>query len=207
VVTADGGHDAGWVERGINHLWMAPAVSQFECKEGTPRDEYRSELAFIGSWQGGYHSEWKHRAALVRWLERTHPDRVKFWPRRGAPGVRGRELRDIIASTDIVIGDSCLAGGITHYWSDRVPETLGRGGFLLHPEVEGFAYEDGVELATWHAFDWDDLAGKIDYYLANPDRRAHIARTGRAFVLAHETYTHRMDGLIDYLYAEEYLVP
>ena len=39
------------------------------------------------------------------------------------------------------------------YLSDRLPELIGRGGFLLHPYVDGVTdgtvFTDGEHLATW----------------------------------------------------------
>lgn len=203
VVTADGGHDREWVDAGVNHRWMPPGVSEFECGGGTFREELASPVAFVGSWQGGYHQEWGHRDQLVSFLQR-HKGACAFWPRRGEHAVRGERLRDLYASVGVFVGDSCLAGGVSNYWSDRVPEALGRGGFLLHPTVDGLGdhFTDGEHLRTWRAFDWDALAWLIDYYVANPDEAQAIGRAGREHVLKTATYTVRMRQLVDLLHAE-----
>lgn len=205
LVTADGGHDAEWQAAGVNHHWMPPAVSEFECAPGHRRLEFTSPVAFVGSWQGGYHPEHEHRQQLVRWLERNRTD-VQFWPKPGQSAVRGEALRDLYASVDVVVGDSCFAGKIARYHSDRIPETLGRGGFLLHPVVDGVTdgtlYTDQEHLRTWRVGDWDALKWLIDHYVAHPDEARSIARKGREHVLANHTYTHRMTALIDLLRAE-----
>lgn len=201
VITADGGHDDEFAAAGVNHRWMPPGVSADECHPGRPTDEFRSDLAFVGSWRPGYHEEWTHRPALIRWLRDTYGDRVKFWPVEGQPAIRGAALRDLYASTKVLIGDSCLAGGATRYWSDRIPETLGRGGFLLHPEVEGLDehFTPGQHLDTWPLFDWDALAAKIDHYLTQDEERSAIAAQGRSHVLEHHTYTVRARQILDLL--------
>jgi hypothetical protein len=205
LVTADGGHDDRWVDAGINHRWMPPAVSEFECEPGVERGEFCSPVAFVGSWDGGYHAEHQHREQLVRWLQKRRPD-CQFWPKPRQHAVRGEALRDLYASVGVVVGDSCFAGQIVNYHSDRIPETVGRGGFLLHPAVEGVTdgtlYTDGEHLRTWRVGDWEALHYLIDHYLAHPDEARQIARQGRRHVLEHHTYTVRMRQLVDLLRTE-----
>lgn len=202
VVTADGGHDDRWAEAQVNHRYMPPGVSEFECQPGTPRDGYRASLAFVGSWQG-YHPEHPHRAQLVDFLKARG---CRFWPRPGEHAVRDEALRDLYASTVVNVGDSCFAGRVRSYFSDRVPETLGRGGFLLHPHVDrvtdGTLYTDGEHLRCWQAGDWDELGRLIDHYTAHPDEARAIGEKGRAHVLAEHTYTVRMRQLLELLKVE-----
>jgi hypothetical protein len=196
VVTADGGHDAEFEAAGINHVWMPPAVSAAECVPGHFDPEYASQLAFVGSWQGGYHAEWAHRSDLVAHLKRRG---ASFWPKPGEHAVRGEALRNLYASVDVLVGDSCLAGGATRYWSDRIPETVGRGGFLLHPDVDGLEehYKSGEHLVTWPLGDWPALDAAIDQAIADTDERKRIAAAGKAHVLEHHTYERRMVQLVD----------
>lgn len=209
MATADGGHQAEWAERGIDHRWFPPGVSEFECGGGTYNRRLASDVAFVGSWRPGYHAEWTHRPELIDFLRRTYRNRCRFW---GGPGrsMRGAALRDLYASTKVNVGDSCLVGGATAYLSDRVPETLGRGGFLMHPHVDGVTdgtlYTDGVHLVTWPLGDWGELRRLVDYYVVHDDERRAIAEAGRRHVLEHHTYTVRMRDLLDTLTAEG-LVP
>lgn len=206
IVTADGGHDDRWAEVGVRHRWLPPGVSEFECVPGSPRAEFRSPVAFVGSHQGGYHPEHQHRAQLVAHLRRRWGRRCRFWPAKNQPAVRGDRLRDLYASTVVNVGDSCFAGKIRNYHSDRIPETLGRGGFLLHPHVDGVTdgtlYTDGEHLRCWEAGDWRELDRLIDYYTARPGEARAIGEKGRQHVLAHHTYTHRMRQLLDLLRVE-----
>lgn len=193
VITADGGHDDLFEAVGVNHAWLPPAVSEGECVPGHYDAELASPIAFVGSWQGGYHHEWKHRQHLVDHLTRRG---AAFWPKPGEHAVRGERLRDLYASVDVLVGDSCLSGGATFYASDRIPETIGRGGFLIHPRVEGITdgtcYTEGEHLACWELGNWSELDDKIDYYLAHPEERRAIADAGRAHVLAGHTYEVRV---------------
>ncbi len=216
VITADGGHDEEWARLRINHRWLPPAVSAPECEPGTPQAEYRSDIAFVGSWQGGYHPEWKHRSDLVAFLRREFGDRVKFWPRPGEHAVRNEPLRNLYASVKVVVGDSCLAPAangrpMTQYISDRVPETIGRGGFLIHPHVDGVTdgslYTNGTHLRTWPLGDWSALRSLIRESLDDPDGRARITEAGRAHVIANHTYEVRVQQIIDILIEHSLLSP
>lgn len=215
LCTADGGHQAQWEAIGVNHVWFPPAVSKFECELGEVRREYHSDVCFVGSWRPGYHKEWTHRAKLVEFLTKLHRDSgldVKLWPLAGAPAVRGESLRDLYASSRVVVGDSCLVptadGPMTRYCSDRVPETLGRGGFLLHPDVEGITgsadggytmYEDREHLVTWPLNDFAALRSLIEEYAMDDRRRISIAQWGADHTYRHHTYHNRMERLFEEL--------
>ncbi len=210
VITADGGHNAEWAKNGTNHLWMPPAVLGEEAQIGERRADFVSDIAFVGSWQGGYHKEWAHRAQLVEKLKGKYRRRIQFWPKLGQHAVRGKDLQDLYASVDVVVGDSCLLNSPSRYSSDRVPETIGRGGFLLHPAVPGLIakhdgeragdetqYLSGEHLGTWEVGDWKGLFAKIDYWLENETERRSIAMEGRRHVLEHHTYEVRSRQIIE----------
>lgn len=202
VITADGGHADRWLDAGIRHHWMPPAVSLAECELGHRDEEMASPVAFVGNWQGDYHPEHRHRHELVRWLENNFRRDCAFWPKPGQHAVRGEALRNLYQSVDVLVGDSCFAGtGLARYWSDRVPESLGRGGFLIHPYVEGMG-EAGFgpgRMGIWTAGDWDALGHEIEWALANPDERKVQAAAGREHVMKHHTYERRMEQLVELL--------
>lgn len=204
VCTADGGHQEEWESIGVDHRWFPPAVSEFECVPGTFREEYAADIAFIGGWQQYGHPEAKHRPALVQWLQENYGDRVKFWPEPGQPAIREEKLRDVIASTKIIVGDSCIVDWENEccYWSDRIPETLGRGGFLIHPWVSGMEQQfsdGGLTFGNWPAWDWDALKSQLNFYLdsAMDENRQLMAKAGQEYVTENHTYTVRMKQLIE----------
>lgn len=209
VCTADGG--GPWDEAEVVHEWFPPAVLASECLPGTPREEYRSEIAFVGSWQGGYHAEWTHRPELIRFLRDRYRDRVRFWPRPGEHAVRGVDLRDLYASVDVVVGDSCLVpysdgSPVSRYCSDRIPETLGRGAAFLHPLVPGVVgpidplgpnsggpmWEADRHLVAWNAGDWEQLERAVEWLLESPAERRYLRDNGREHTLRYHTYETRM---------------
>ncbi len=190
-----------WAGAGVNHLWLPPGVYDAECRIGraNPR-RFPHRVVFVGS-HPYPHPEWRpYRDELLARLGAHLGRDFAIWPRARQP-VRGKALADLYASAEVVIGDSCLAGESNSYWSDRLPETMGRGGFLIHPEVAGMEdwYADGVDLATYPLGDFDALLGLVDEYLADPVTRGAIAAHGQATVLGRDTYRHRMATVLEVL--------
>lgn len=198
VFTADGGNDGRWADAGVNHRWLPPAIDRAEASV-VGRDDPRvaHDVIFVGS-VDTYHDEYPQRAELVDVLRRRYGRRF----RRYGPGgqvVRGRRLNDLYRSAKVVVGDSCFANDpdrrhrSVRYWSDRVPETIGRGGVLVHPTVPGLAgqYRPGDHVWLHDPGDWDQLCDLIDLLVDDPGLRERTREQGRAHVLAHHTWTHR----------------
>lgn len=192
VFTADGGNQERFRERGINHYWLPPAVVERDCYFGSPRPDLITEVAFVGS--ESYHPEYPQRGELIQWLRETYGDRFRrFAGDVDPPGtMRGADLNDLYASIKVVVGDSCFAGA-PYYWSDRVPETLGRGGFLIHPRVKGL---DIPGLVTHEPGDYEKLKKMIDYYLAHDKERTTMRNRGFDEVKAKHTYTNRLNKML-----------
>lgn len=212
LCTADGGHDDLWRAEGIEHVWFPPAVSRFECEPGEFVLDMAHDVNFVGSWQGGYHAEWGHRRQLVKHLQRNW--QAHMTPPPGKPTLRLQDLRNLYRSGRVFVGDSCLvprADGspATRYCSDRIPETLGRGGFLVHPHVEGITgfergelgsmYQDGEHLVAWQLGNWEQLDAWIEHYVNDDRARLEIADAGREHTLKLHTYSVRMTQLINLL--------
>lgn len=204
VFTADGFHDRHFEAAGVNHHWSLPAIADHNAVPGTPRPDYTSDIAFVGSWQGRYHREWQHRDDLVRFLRSAYGRRVTFWPPPGEPAVRGPDLADLYASVRLVVGDSCLAPSadgapMENYCSDRIPETLGRRGLLLHPHVAGVTdgpFVAGQHLLCWEPGDWNGLRAIIDLTLGDPVAADAIRHAGYEHVRERHTYARRLDAIL-----------
>jgi len=76
-----------------------------------------------------------------------------------------------------------------------VPETTGRGGFLLHPTVEGLA-EMHPHLRMWEAGFWGQLEGLIENALADDEDRARVAFACHQETIFNHTYEVRMEQLV-----------
>lgn len=137
VFTADGDPEtqAWFEEKGVNHHWLPPAISDDSCYLADPVFGHPAfgKVVFVGS--RGYHPEWPWRQALLEWLEKTYGDQFVHFDH--SSGMRGHKLNELYASAAVVVGDSCFADSRLRYWSDRFPETLGRGGRLVFPGVAG----------------------------------------------------------------------
>ena len=193
LFTADGGHDDFWKAHGINHYWSPPAILSDEAKRvGNYRRDYAADVGFVGNLRRYGHPEWgPYRLKLYNFLARTYRGRFKLWE----GGIRGQDLADLYASVKVLVGDSCLAGGATRYWSDRVPETLGRGGYLVHPYVLGLDAAHPL-LPMYRLEDFDALRSMIDVALEHDSDRQEIADSNREHVLANHTYEHRMKRVL-----------
>lgn len=83
-----------------------------------------------------------------------------------------------------------------HQASPRVFEALACGAFLLTDRQRDVLalFRDGEHLVTFA--DSADLKRKVAYYLEHPDERRRIAAAGRAEVLRHHTYAHRIQTML-----------
>lgn len=194
VFTADGSHQEEFKARGVNHYWLPPAVVERGCFKGEFQARYAAvDVAFVGS--RSYHSEYPFRERLIAWLEQTYGAGFRRINGDQPGGVlRESALNDFYASAKVVVGDCCFSG-MPKYWSDRAPETIGRGGFLIHPQVEGLNIPG---LVTFAPQNLNDLRERIDFYLDPVNEAERIARRDEAtaWVWKHETYTQRVQEML-----------
>jgi hypothetical protein len=88
---------------------------------------------------------------------------------------------------------------MTNYCSDRVFETIGRGGVLVHPHVEGITdgrmLTSGAHMMSWGLNDWDSLGGVLEALLSESTFREVLARTGHLHVKGCHTYRNRLESI------------
>ena len=221
IFTADGGSDAWYRSQGINHHYVKAGVVKRDCYIGNYREEYACDVAFVGAY--GYHPEYSYRPQLIDWLQDTYGERFRRYAGDTQYGtVRGSALNDVYASVKVVVGDTlCLGFNHPEYFSDRLFETTGRGGFLIFPfiegvqncfEIEGYSSKDAKEdkfftgnkfvqkeLETYTFNDFGGLKDKIDYYIAHEDERKSIANAGFERTKADHTYHNRVEEVFDIL--------
>jgi spore maturation protein CgeB len=175
-----------------------------EVYKADPNEDYTHDVVFVGGGKTYAHKEWPYRAQLATWLEDTYGDR---YAKYGYPEklVRGFELNKLYSNTKIVVGDSLCKDFIdSYYWSDRIYETIGRGGFIIHPYIPGITdhFVDRKEAVFYSYGNWTQLKNLIDYYLEHDDEREAIRTAGRHRVLAEHTYRHRVQEMLHVLRAE-----
>jgi len=207
VFSVDGGHQAAFEKRGVKHHYLPAAVYGRECEFGTPKEGLACDVAFVGTYH--YLKEWPYRKELVNFLAKTYGSRFKLFGdviENKDPGYPimafGKQLNDVYASAKVVVCDSISS---PHYWSNRIYETLGRGGFAIHPKIEGLEqeFEYGKHFVAYDYGDWEGLKRKIDYYLENPSEREKIRLAGHDFVKKHKTFKQRAEQIIRIVAGEE----
>jgi hypothetical protein len=192
-------------EHNINQFYLPPGVYEPECYIAESVDRYKHDVVFIGGGSSYGHPEWQfYRHKLMMFLDKTYGDR--FGKYGGAEGlVRGHELNLLLSSAKIVIGDSLNKDFIdSYYYSDRIFETTGRGGFTISPYIPGITdhFVDRKE-AVFYAYDnFVQLENLINYYLENDEEREAIRLAGHERTKRENTYTNRMKIMINTLVQE-----
>lgn len=203
VFTADG-DDASklvFAAAGINHVWCPPAVVSDETRRFIPQDGFWPyqgvdedvQIVFVGS-NRSYHPEWPFRMNMLRELKRRYGKRFMVL---GPPDnlIRGMALNQLYQQPGgrIVVGDSLSLPGHRNYFSDRYFETIGRGGFLIAPNVPGIEafLEDGNHFIGYEPTNLTSLFEKVDEYLEEPATQRIIAETGARHVARTQTYQQR----------------
>lgn len=184
--TADGGNQEGFAAKGVNHVWLPPAVVERGVHFGSPNAEL--DVIFTGS--VNYHPEYPFRPQMAATLRNHYGARFQVFQ-----GVREERLNNLYASAKVCVGDHIFAG-CPRYWSDRLPETIGRGGFIIYPRTEGI---DIPGLVTYTPQDTKDLIDKVDYFLdpAHEDERKERLVSAHEWVKKYDTYTQRMAFLVE----------
>ena len=183
----------------IRGHYLPPGVFGPECYMADPTDD-RFDVVFVGSY--GYHPEHPYRPKLIDWLRDTYGSRFRHYGGGGLPTVRGAELNQVYANAKVAVGDTLsLNFDYPGYWSDRLPECAGRGGFQIFPRIQGITdhYVEDKEVVLYRHGDLDDLKEKIDYYLSHDEEREAIRRAGHERTKRDHTYTERWRHILDTL--------
>ena len=170
-------------------------------------EHFKHDVVFVGGGEDYMHPEWPYRAKLVRWLKETYGTRLGKYghPERT---VRGHELNQLYSSSKIVIGDTlCKDFFDSYYYSDRCFEVTGRGGMLITPYIPGMTdhFIDRQDVVFYAYDNFDQLKYMIDYYLEHHDEREAIRLAGHYRTKQTNTYTQRMQSMIDTLQKEQAL--
>jgi hypothetical protein len=184
VFTTDSGNHDKYVKAGINHYVVRQGMIEEEAFIAEPDPKYPEEIVFVGTDNPWY----PYRKELVDFLKRTYKSRFKRYGDREI--IRGTELNKLYSSAKIVIGDSVPTPG---YWSNRLYDVLGRGGFLIFPQIEGLdkEYIPGEHLITYKHGNRNELKEKIDIYLNQDLERERIRRQGFEHTLKNHLISNR----------------
>jgi hypothetical protein len=188
---------ADWFNKNtrVKGHYLPAGVFDQECYY-TPQ-KFKHDVIFVGSKR--YHEEWQYRPELIAWLEETYRRGFAHYGSGGIKSIRGDELNKLYASTKIVIGDTlCIGFKYPDYWSDRVYETMGRGGFIIHPYISGMEreFEDKKHLVFYEYGNFKQLKKLIDYYLKHDEEREAIRIAGHELVKEKYTYKNRWKEIL-----------
>lgn len=186
VFSTDGGNQERFKELGINHKCVRQGIYKPEC---FMEDNERKGIVFVGT----ENPIFPERTEVMKKISKLYP--FRWIGRRDPNECRGIELNELYSTSEIVIGDSFYS---PFYWSNRIVETLGRGGFLIHQEVEGLK-DEYPYLVTYKRGDFNDLMNKIDYYLEHIKEREELRRKNFEWVRDNYTCDKKCKQLLDYV--------
>lgn len=180
--------DGDWVAQDETgkFVWLPQGADERVVGRGIPHGD-PVPLLFTGIGRGGG----RERVEFILDMQERYGEGFRHIQK----GVYGRDLAHLIASTGIVLAPS---GPVTdRYWSNRVYNVLGFGGFLLHPFSEGLAkqYKDGAEIMFYrHRVHLHDL---IREYRDDRAGRQRIALAGLETTKQRHLYRHRCERLVE----------
>lgn len=173
VVTTDDGHAAEWAKYRINHVCVRQGIYKPEAVVMDAIPE--GDIVFVGA-DNALNAE---RTKITKALEKRYEGRFVWYGKRNTHEIRGMDLNILYAKFKVVVGDSVWS---PYYWSNRVVETLGRGGNLIHVDVPGI-HEEYPDLTLYERGNLEALFSRIDYFLAGHDKeRKEIIKKNHALV-------------------------
>jgi glycosyl transferase family 1/uncharacterized protein DUF3880 len=161
---------------------------------------YHCDASFVGSGTSRYRDDVLRAVAAVSRLQIRGPgwhNAPSDLPVAGGP-VHGKRLAQVIRGAAISIGASSSPAHDTESFSasNRMWTILGCGGFYLGRYVPGIeTFAAGGQHCAWYRSP-AEAAQLVRQYLSQPSERERIARAGREHALAHHTYAHRLELLL-----------
>lgn len=184
----------------VKGRYLPAGVLDEECKKFDLNNSWtiKNDVIFVGS--RGYHPEWPYRPQLIDWLRSTYTDKFTHIGGDGDTGtIRGLELNNVYSNSKVAVGDSLnIDFKYPYYWSDRLYESIGRGGFTIFPYIEGVEDEFDInkELIVYKFGDFEELKEKIDYFINNDNEREKIREAGFKKVINNYTYKNRWQSIL-----------
>jgi hypothetical protein len=186
--------DGDWVEKvnaGSNPayagklVWLPQGADARTLGPGDPTRFPPVDLLFTGTGAGG-----QGRSSWVAEMKGRYGDRFLHVPR----GLHGRELADRTACAKVVLAPDHPV--TDRYWSNRVYNVLGFGGFLLHPFAKGLHEQYAGPLGFASYQDRPMMHQLVDFFLVRPEARQRVAANGLERTRREHTYVHRVETLV-----------
>jgi spore maturation protein CgeB len=112
------------------------------------------------------------------------------------PALEGDIYAKALRASDINLAIMGVRSGVEDKTTTRTYEIPACGAFMLHERTNEVLqlFEEGKEVACFGSA--EELADKIDYYLAHPEERASIAAAGRRRCVPAYSYDNRVAEII-----------
>jgi O-antigen biosynthesis protein len=179
IIFSNQKNDAERMKKKFKFVYWLPLAADPELHGRVPAAK-EFDLAMIGGYGHGM------RKVIMEKLKKRYPNSYI------GPGDY-RRIGEIYSKSKIVV-NYAIENGITM----RIFEGPCSGSLLITNKLKDNGlediFEDGKELVTYS--DFNDLTGKIDYYLGHEEEREKIAAAGRARVLREHTYKDRIDFIL-----------
>lgn len=188
VLTPDGGNDALWKESRVNHYCVRQGI--YDKEIGYIKGKKIHDLTFVGA----INPQFPYRKSLISFVSNNF--NLHWVGGRREDECRGKALSELIGASKVVLGDSVKS---PRYWSNRIYETIGRGGMIIHPMTEGLdeEYEPYKHFIPYEYGDFNGLRAKIDYYIKHPEEAEKIALAGMEYTREHHTLLNRCEQILN----------
>jgi len=185
----DGGNIQRFRSRGINYHLLRQGIFDGFCYKGEWNERYDYDVVFVGHYNG----TWSQRGNFYDKIKKRY--KFRWFGRWDTDEIRGDKLNELYATAKIVIGDSWPSKS---YWSNRLYETLGRGGFLMFQAIQDLdtEYTPYKHYIPYPIYDFDALAEKIDYFLNKPEEREKISNEALEYTKEHHTLIQRCESFM-----------
>ena len=190
VFGPDGGNVQRFRDNGVNYHLLRQGIHDEYCFRGKSEEKYSYDVIFVGHWDYDY----SPRGKLCKFLGQNY--KFRWFGRYNTLERRGGRLNDLYASAKIIVGDSYYS---QYYWSNRLYETLGRGGFLMFNKIPGLDKEYGPykHYIPYNMGDFETLKEKIDYFLARPEDMEKISSAALEYTKNNHTLAHRAKQFLE----------
>ncbi len=189
VWTADGGHQKEFANAGVNHYWCPPAVSKSVVGRGTVDPQWANTVTFVG---GLLPCHGRHRKELIGWAKKGMRGYAFKWRGGNKEPLWGPKLSDYYSSCYAVLGDSVDS---PYYWSDRIPQTLARGGLLVYPHTQGLLPQ-GITSESAFLFNRFDFRSIQEFLDSVTDaRRKEMTDNAMDAIMSKHLWKHRLKAI------------
>jgi len=155
---------------------------------GAINDKYAYDVAFDGPVYG-------NRTIFIEMMKKNFGNKFGVFNLGG-----GKEYADLCASAKIIVSPRFPYDN--WFWSEKIYKTLGHGGFMVFPRLEGLkeeGIEDGIQFAGYDVY--GEMIEVIRWWLDPNNEKAKegmdlIKKQGRRYVIENCTYDKRLQYLL-----------